>query len=129
MPSSYAVGVTAALPNLVPEPDNYAIPLARYQDMVVRMAPKAPAVDWPAELVGVDFILEHPVDGKTVYPADIITTYPELVVKVESEVTDTWSAGWEWTIRFNWDDGAPEYNQVPANGVLTRKDGKRKAAR
>lgn len=112
--------------NLVPEPGNYALPVALYQDVVIIMAPKAPATVWPAALESIKLIT-GPLGDTVEYLADLTTDPTRAVIKVEYEISNLWKPGLEWTIQMNWAGPAPIYNQVPANGVVTRADPKRKA--
>lgn len=110
---------------LVPEPGSYALPVALYQDVVIIMAPKAPATVWPAALQSIKLIV-GPVGDTTEYLADLTTDPTRAVIKVEYEESNLWKTGLEWTLQMNWDGPAPIYNQVPANGQVSRVDPKRK---
>lgn len=115
---------TASATNLVPEPGNYSLPVALYQDVVIVLAPQAPATVWPAALQSIKLIVGV-VGEEEEYEADLTTDPSRGVIKVESEVSNLWPAKLPWTIQMNWAGAAPIYNQVPANGEVKRVDPKR----
>lgn len=118
--------MSAPLVDIIPKPGNYGLPLARHQDLVIRLAPQPPATAWPAELESIVLIVDRPDAAPLEYEAEMTTGPVQAVIKVESEVVDTWPKNWEWSIRMNWAGAAPTYNQVPANGVTVRADGRRR---
>lgn len=113
-----------ATANLIPEPGNYSLPVARYQDVVIVMAPQAPATTWPAALESIKLIVGE-VGDEEEYEADLTSDPSRGVIKVEYEVSNAWPNKLPWTIQMNWAGAAPIYNQVPANGVVKRVDPKR----
>ncbi|QUD15908.1 hypothetical protein [Nocardia phage KYD2] len=117
--------MTAPLPPFLPIPGNFGLPLVRHQDLVIRMAPKAPATEWPAELESIKLILEPPDAAPLEFLADLMDG-TQAVIKVESTTTDAWPKGWPWSIQMNWAGPPPIYNQVPTNGLTVRYDGKRR---
>lgn len=113
-----------AVRDLVPEPGNFALPVAMYQDVVIVLEPEAPATVWPAALASIKLIVGEAGDEEE-YLADLTSDPSRGVLKVEYEISNLWPKGLPWTIQMNWDGLAPIYNQVPANGLVRRVDPKR----
>jgi hypothetical protein len=113
-----------AVRDLVPEPGNFSLPVALYQDVVIVLEPEAPATVWPAALASIKLIVGL-LGEEEEYEADLTSDPSRGVIKVEYEVSNAWPNKLPWTIQMNWDGLAPIYNQVPANGVVRRVDPKR----